>query len=321
MNRRLALAALAALALALAGCGFSPGAGSGGDSSPDAGASGGGGDGDRPDAGGGEPAGCSAGGAGCTCVPDPGPGGCVHSYGGRFGDGACSPSYQCCDGQWRQGHGSCGECTCVDDGTWPGCGTAAEICFPAFEATVEPIPQAVRDEMTGVSWHAGLGCPSFDELRLVTLDHWGFDGEVKTGELVVAASAASAIVSAFEQLYIEQFPIERMVRVDAYGGDDDASMAANNTSAFNCRKVTGGSSLSEHSFGTAIDINPVQNPYVNGGTVLPPSGSAYVDRGRPAQGMIHRPGPVTRAFDAIGWGWGGDWNGLKDYQHVSESGR
>jgi hypothetical protein len=265
-------------------------------------------------------AGCAPGVAGCTCVADPGPDGCIHSLGGRFSAGACSPSYQCCDGAWQSGHGACGECSCVDGGE-EGCGTERQACFPAFASEVIAIPPPVRDDMTGVSWHAGMGCPSLDSLRLVTLSHWGFDGEIHTGELVVAEAAASQIVSAFERIYDAGWPIERIERVDAYGGNDNASMAANNTSAFNCRKVTGGSSLSEHSFGTAIDINPVQNPYVNGNTVLPPAGAAYVTRSPVQPGMITRPGPVVRAFEAIDWGWGGDWDGFVDYQHLSASGR
>ncbi len=263
---------------------------------------------------------CAPGVPGCSCVPAPGPGSCVHSLGGTFEDGACSPSYQCCEGAWVQGHGSCGACTCTSDGSAPGCTTSEQVCFPAFDAEVAALPADVRDEMVGTSWRANMGCPSLDSLRLVTLRHWGFDGQIHTGELVIAADAASAVVAAFEEMYLAQFPIERMQRVDAYGGDDDASMAANNTSAFNCRRVTGGTSLSAHSYGTAIDINPVQNPYVKNSTVLPPAGSTYLDRSKTQQGMIVRPGPVTHAFDSIGWGWGGDWTGLKDYQHVSQSG-
>ena len=120
-----------------------------------------------------------------------------------------------------------------------------------------------------------------------------------------------------------KFPwiMERIERVDAYGGDDDASMAANNTSAFNCRAVTGGSTLSQHSFGTALDINPVQNPYVNGGTVLPPSGSSYQDRSNYQPGMVLSGSIALEAFEDIGWIWGGNWSSLKDYQHFSVSGK
>jgi hypothetical protein len=112
-----------------------------------------------------------------------------------------------------------------------------------------------------------------------------------------------------------------MEPVDVYDGDDNRSMAANNTSAFNCRAVTGGSSWSEHSYGTAIDINPLRNPYVRGGTVLPPEGSAYADRGLDEPGMIHAGDEVVETFGAHGWIWGGTWDSTKDYQHFSTSGR
>jgi hypothetical protein len=98
-------------------------------------------------------------------------------------------------------------------------------------------------------------------------------------------------------------------------------MAANNTSAFNCRAVTSGSSWSQHSYGNAIDINPVQNPYVSGSLVLPPAGKPYVERDPTISGLIFEPGPVTGPFLRRGWGWGGQWNSLKDYQHFSETGQ
>jgi len=307
--------ALAALAWStLVGCSFAPAGKSGGD-----GADGGGAPGEA-DGGGSGVGGCAPGVAGCTCIPDPGEGGCVHSYGGRFGDGACSPSFQCCDGAWIEGHGSCGECTCTADGDSAGCGTVAEICFADFAATVSALSPELRAEMTGSSWHEELPCPSFDTLRLVSLPHWGFDGAIHRGELVVAAEVADAVELLFERLYLEQFPIARMVRVDAYGGDDDASMADNNTSAFNCREVTGGGALSRHSFGVAIDINPVQNPYVSDDVVLPAAGEDYADRSLIRPGMITRPDPVTRTLLDIGWQWGGDWDDPTDYQHISTGG-
>jgi hypothetical protein len=98
-------------------------------------------------------------------------------------------------------------------------------------------------------------------------------------------------------------------------------MAANNTSAYNCRKVTGGTSWSEHSYGKAIDINPIQNPYVNGSTVLPSAGKSYVSRSTYKKGMIRSGDVVTKSFAAAGWTWGGSYRTLKDYQHFSVSGR
>ena len=149
----------------------------------------------------------------------------------------------------------------------------------------------------------------------------GIDGEVHTGRLIVAGEVAEDIVEIMSRLFEARFPIERIEPVDVYEGDDDLSMAANNTSAFNCRAVTGGSSWSEHSYGTAIDMNPLVNPYVVGETVLPPEGAAYADRSLDAPGMIHDGDVVVDAFAAHGWIWGGTWSSPKDYQHFSTSGR
>lgn len=160
-----------------------------------------------------------------------------------------------------------------------------------------------------------------DDLRLVTVTHWGYDGRVRTGELVVRAEYAHAIVGVFEQLFRARFPIAQMRLVDEFGADDDRSMAANNTSAFNCRTVAGSDHWSEHAYGGAIDINPVQNPFVTGSDVSPAAGVAFTTRDASIPGLITRDGPVVAAFAAIGWGWGGSWSAGKDYQHFSASGR
>lgn len=120
-----------------------------------------------------------------------------------------------------------------------------------------------------------------------------------------------------------RFPVEKVQPVDDFGGDDDASMAANNTSAFNCRRIEGRpGSWSEHAFGRAIDINPIENPQVTAsGKVSPPAGERFKDRSAAGRGMIDANGPVVKAFEGIGWKWGGNWSGLKDYQHFSSTGR
>jgi hypothetical protein len=170
------------------------------------------------------------------------------------------------------------------------------------------------------SWREG--CPlGVDELRAVNVSHWGYNQSARTGTLVVAAGLADEVIAIMRDLYDARFPIERMEPVDVFGGSDDDSMAANNTSAFNCRPVSGGSSWSEHSYGRAIDINPLVNPYVKGSTVLPPHGARYSDRSLDAPGMIHAGDEVVAAFAARGWIWGGTWSSLKDYQHFSTTGR
>jgi hypothetical protein len=190
---------------------------------------------------------------------------------------------------------------------------------PAFNGSFAEIDEATRARM--VSWHPGCPVP-IDDLRLLTLGFWGFDGKAHTGELVLHRDVAAAALGVFEKLFAARFPIRRMQLVDDYGADDERSMEANNTSAFNCRPVTGGTSWSEHAYGRAIDINPIQNPYLTAaGTVLPPEGRAYADRSRRARGMIHPGDVVVRAFAAIGWVWAGTWENPKDYQHFSSTGR
>jgi hypothetical protein len=162
-----------------------------------------------------------------------------------------------------------------------------------------------------------------EDLRVLTLSHWGFDGAVHTGELVVHAYQASKVLQVMSRLFDQRFPIERMELVDVYGADDDRSTAANNTSAFNCREVENSPGVwSQHSYGRALDINPVQNPYLpRSGPIDPPAGAAFTDRSNPRPGMILPGRGVVRAFSAIGWEWGGNWSGSKDYQHFSENGR
>lgn len=169
------------------------------------------------------------------------------------------------------------------------------------------------------SWRAGCPVPPAD-LRYLTVSYRNFVGEVRSGELVVAASVADDVVAVFDQLYVDEYPIASMRLVDDFRGSDDDSMAADNTSAFNCRAVTVGSSFSEHSYGTAIDINPVQNPYVGGGSVLPAAGATFAARPDTA-GVIHGGDEVVAAFTAIGWSWGGYWSRPTDYQHFSLSDR
>ena len=124
----------------------------------------------------------------------------------------------------------------------------------------------------------------------------------------------------FRTLYATGYPIRRMVPIDAYGNDDDRSLAADNTAGFNCRRAVGGSGWSMHASGEAIDVNPRENPYVLGSQVLPPAGRRFLSRPFVA-GVIHRGDAVWRAFRSIGWGWGGDWKGALDYQHFSSTGR
>jgi hypothetical protein len=199
--------------------------------------------------------------------------------------------------------------------------TAGPNGLPLFHGHAEQIDAATRNRMSGISWHPG--CPvGFAQLRLLTVTHWGFDGEIHRGRLVVNRDAAAAMLGAMRSLFRVHYPIRQMRLVDAYGADDHRSMGADNTSAFNCRFVAGsGGVWSEHAYGRALDLNPLENPYVTeSGYVSPPAGAPYKDRSLRAKGLVHRGGPVVRAFAAVGWEWGGDWPWPKDYQHFSAGG-
>ena len=191
---------------------------------------------------------------------------------------------------------------------------------PEYYGTISRIDSALRARMTGSSWHRG--CPvRIRDLRLLELDHWGYDGLVQRGRLIVHENEARRIRGVFKRLFEVRFPIRKMRLIDAYDGSDSRSLRANNTSGFNCRFVAGTTRWSMHAFGRAIDVNPVQNPYVAGSHVSPPSGAEYVDRSRQAKGMIHAGDRVVRAFAAAGWEWGGYWTYPKDYQHFSSNGQ
>jgi hypothetical protein len=188
---------------------------------------------------------------------------------------------------------------------------------PPFAHTVSPVTRAQLPS----SWHSG--CPvAPSALRRVRLTYWGFDGHAHTGALIVNESSVRDIVVVFRRLYRARFPIRRMRPIDAYGGSDERSLAADNTSAFNCRYVVGPGPRrwSQHAYGLAIDVNPVENPYVEGGRVHPRSGRAYLDRSKVRPGMAVRGGLLVRAFSAVGWQWGGRWAGTPDYQHFSATG-
>jgi hypothetical protein len=185
---------------------------------------------------------------------------------------------------------------------------------PAFRWEATTLTADVRDEMTGTSWQEG--CPvGLDELRSVHLTHHTFDGDVQDGHLIVHASVVDDLEHVFATMFEERFPLTSVEPAYVYDGDDDAIMAANASHAFNCRQITGGDAWSEHSYGTAIDLNPIQNPYERDGEVLPPEGEAYLDRTDVRPGMLLEGDAVVSRFDELGWDWGGRWETLVDYMH------
>lgn len=192
----------------------------------------------------------------------------------------------------------------------------SSTAVPAFSGVVVRVTAADLAS----SWRPG--CPVAPaDLRRLELSYWGFDDRHHTGALVVHAAEADNVIGIFLRLYERRFPIRRMEPIDVYGGSDDASIAADNTAGFNCRNAvaSGPPQWSAHAYGRAIDVNPVENPYIFQGDVLPPAGRDFIDRANVRPGMAVRGGELVAAFAAAGWSWGGVWAN-PDYQHFSAGG-
>ncbi len=189
-----------------------------------------------------------------------------------------------------------------------------------YSATVEPLAPGIQAVMRGVSWKPGCPVP-LDKLRSVRLVHRTYGGASAWGTLIVHQDVADDVVEAFRQAWKGGFRIESVVPVFVYGGSDLRSVEANNTSAFNCRPVTGRSKgWSKHAWGRAIDINPRVNPYWVKRTdkVIPESGRRYINRFQRTPGLIRQGDSLHSAFRQLGWTWGGDWRKVKDWQHFEK---
>lgn len=187
---------------------------------------------------------------------------------------------------------------------------------PVFSA--EAVPAEVEARMRGKSYPEGATI-ALSELRYLRLSYVDFDGAPQTGEMVCNAAIADDLVAIFRALYEAQYPICSILLVDEFGGSDDESMKADNTSCFNFRTVPGSKSLSRHAFGMAVDVNPLENPYINrSGVVMPAEGEPYVDRSRDFPHKITRDDLCCRLFLEHGFTWGGDWSDRKDYQHFEK---
>jgi hypothetical protein len=194
-----------------------------------------------------------------------------------------------------------------------------------FHAVIRPLSVPQRALVDARAWHPGCPVP-LSGLRVLTVSHWGFDGRVHTGHLVVNADAAVPLRKVFGQLYELRFPIRHMRLVDAYGPRSSRPDDGDVTASFECREAvpspcTGGrrtGTWSQHAYGRAIDLNPVENPYVGCGMTRDPKARSYMDRSRLRRGMVTP--AVVRAFRSVGWSWGGDWTASKDYMHFSTNG-
>jgi hypothetical protein len=180
-----------------------------------------------------------------------------------------------------------------------------------------PIPPEVETRMRGVSYPEGATVPLGD-LRYLRLSYVDFNGAVQTGEMVCNQAIAMDLVDIFRQLYLAAYPIRSIRLIDDFGGSDDASMEADNTSCFNYRKAVGLRRLSRHAEGMAVDVNPLENPYVRGQSVRPASAKPYADREKDFPHKIDRTDLCYKLFLGHGFSWGGTWRSARDYQHFEK---
>jgi hypothetical protein len=187
--------------------------------------------------------------------------------------------------------------------------------------TISEIPDTIFEFMQGRSYKEDCIIPRSD-LRYLIILHRNMDGQAVVGELVVNKEISADILDIMRELYELNYPIEQVRLVDYYEGDDELSMAANNSSAFNWRTQTGSSAkISKHATGMAIDINPLYNPYYRFPYVnetVSPGGDLYMDRMWEFPFKIDEDDDCYRIFTEHGFKWGGSWNSLRDYQHFEK---
>lgn len=179
------------------------------------------------------------------------------------------------------------------------------------------ITQDVFDRIKGRSYGEECNVP-LEELAYLRISHYGFDGEIKEGEMICSNGIADDLLYIFQKLFENRYPIERIRLIDEYDADDDLSMADNNSSSFNFRMITGSNRLSKHALGLAVDINPLYNPYIRENIVLPPEGKPYADRTESFPYKIDHNDLCYQLFVERGFTWGGDWTIPKDYQHFEK---
>lgn len=178
---------------------------------------------------------------------------------------------------------------------------------------IRDIPPDIQNKMMKKKvWTSECIIP-MKKLKLLNLSHYNFDNRIEVGQMVVLGSMADSVIAIFQELFALKFPIHTIKLLDEFEGDDELSMNANNSSCFNFRKISGSDKLSLHSYGLAIDINPVQNPFIQKGKILPASGKEFLDRSNIKTGMVE---PIVKVFYKYGFTeWGGNWKEPIDYHH------
>jgi hypothetical protein len=187
------------------------------------------------------------------------------------------------------------------------------------ENLIHSLSAQMREKMIGVSYHQGCPVP-LDDLRVVDVTYIGFDKHAHKGQIVVHKGAAEDVAHIFDMLHASSYPIKSIIPIESFQGSDWRSIEADNTSAFNCRNATGEKSWSKHAYGLAIDINPIENPYVfRSGKTSHKSSVPYLDRNNHnlthSDAIITKNSKIYKIFQKYGWKWGGEWGVAKDYQH------
>ena len=205
----------------------------------------------------------------------------------------------------------------------------AVASFAGFHASARPLSASIRAKVVSAhEWHAGCPVP-LSQLRVLTVSYRGFDGRVHAGQLVVNKTAVAPLSEVFRRLFRLRFPIHHMALADTYGPVAGRPRDGDITASFECRQAasspcagaanTRTGHWSEHAYGEAVDLNPVENPYVGCGMTRDKTALSYLDRTRVRRGMVTP--AVVQAFRSVGWGWGGAWSGsTKDYMHLSATG-
>ncbi len=191
-------------------------------------------------------------------------------------------------------------------------------------SAITTIIPAIKEQMIkGNSWHKG--CPvGLQDLRYLRIKYLNFEGKTRMGEMIVHKNVADEVVDIFHELYTIGYPIHKMKLVSDYKGNDWQSIEADNTSAFNCRNATGSKKWSRHSYGKAIDLNSIENPYISrSGRIAHKASLQYRKRVHKKdtvadKAVLLKNDKATKIFKKYGWKWGGDWHGVKDYQHFSK---
>ncbi len=193
-----------------------------------------------------------------------------------------------------------------------------------YSSSISPITSEIKKRMIlGKSWKEG--CPvALKDLRYLRIKHIDFNGEEKMGEVIVHKEVSVEVTEIFEALYDARYPIKKMRLVSDYKGSDWQSIESDNTSAFNCRSATGSKKWSKHSYGKAIDINPIENPYISRkGYISHRASQSYRKRVHRKstyadKAILLKNDKAVKIFKKYGWEWGGDWSGVKDYQHFAK---